>query len=79
MGAFPAAINNEGQTPAELAEEHVSTSDNQIALEYNRIVELLATEIERLSELCVCVCSLCTHPSPHQMSMLMKSGVRRRR
>ena len=52
--AFPASVNNEGQTPADLAEEHGSNGDCQtptdLIEDYNKIVELLNTEIERLGK-----------------------------
>ena len=41
-GAFPASVNNEGQTPSDLAED------------YDEIIDLLQSEVNRLG-VCVCV------------------------
>ena len=53
--AFPASVNNEGQTPADLAEEHGSNEECQTPTDltesYNEIVELLNNEIERLGNM----------------------------
>lgn len=50
-GAFPASLNNDGQTPSDLAED------------YDEVVQLLQAEINRLgrhSNLCVSIFSTCT-------------------
>ena len=47
-GAFPATMNNEGQTPKDLVEDCEDEQDN-----YQEIMDMIQAEIDRLGWLCL--------------------------